>query len=397
LTVGYDFDRVIERRGTGCEKWDALPQVFGTDDLLPFWVADMDFAVAPEIAAAVQARAMHSIYGYHTREESFFEAARAWEERRHGWKVERDWITNTPGVVTSLAAAVRSLTAPGDKVVIQPPIYPPFFSCVTRNGRRLVENPLRVNNGRWEMDLADLEAKLDPSVKMLILCSPHNPVGRVWKREELIALGEICRRYDLTVLADEIHCDLVLPGHRHLPFAALDPELASRTVTFFSPSKTFNIAGTYTSLVVIPDPERRARYRELVRALEIDQGNLFGMVAAEAAFRYGEAWLEGLLTYLEVNAARLVSFAGERLPGVEVRKPEGTYLAWMDFGALAGTQERLKSFLIGEAKVGLSDGLVFGERGRGFARFNFGCPRSLLEEGLGRIAAALRKRGGKIA
>lgn len=395
--MAYDFDRVIARRGTGCEKWDGLKQIFGVDDLLPFWVADMDFAVAPEIAAAVQARARHPVYGYHTREESFFEAAMAWEERRHGWRIERDWITNTPGVVTSLSAAVQSLTSPGDRVVIQPPVYHPFFSCVAGNGRQLVENPLKVNNGRWEMDLTDLESKLDPSVKMLILCNPHNPVGRVWTREELLALGEVCQRHNLTILADEIHCDLIFTGHRHLPFASLDPALASRTVTFFSPSKTFNIAGTYTSLVVISDPDRRTRYRTLIRALGIDQGNLFGMVAAETAFRAGEPWLEELLPYLEANADRLVAFVRDRLPSVEVRKPEGTYLAWLNFGSLGGAPSQLKSFLVREAKVGLSDGLVFGQQGRGFARFNFACPRVLLEEGLERMAVALQKRGGRIA
>lgn len=388
----YDFDAIIERCGTSCEKWDDLGRVFGTDDVLPFWVADMDFATAPGILAAVRAKAAQPVYGYHTKEESFFAAAMAWERRRHGWTVEREWVMNTPGVVSSLGAAVLALTAPGDKIVIQPPVYPPFFSCATRNGRQVVENPLRERNGRWEMDLADLENKLGPDVKMLVLCSPHNPVGRVWTREELLALGEVCLRHDVTIVADEIHCDLVFAGYRHLPFASLTPELAARTVTFFSPSKTFNIAGTYTSLAVVSDQERRDQYFTLLAGLGISSGTLFGLAAAEAAYTTGEDWLDSLLPYLEANADYLVDFVDRELPGVRVAKPEGTYLAWLDFRDRFADHGELRKFLIGEAKVGLNDGLTFGRQGKGFARFNFACPRKLMAEGLDRIAAALRRR-----
>lgn len=391
--MNYGFDAIIERRGTGCEKWDDLVEVFGTNEVLPFWVADMDFAAAPGILAAVRAKAAHPVYGYHVKEESFFQAAMAWERRRHGWTIERDWIVNTPGVVSSLGAAVLALTAPGDKVVVQPPVYPPFFSSVTRNGRQVVENPLRERGGRWEMDLADLESKLGPDVKMFVLCSPHNPVGRVWTKDELLALGEMCLRHDLTIVADEIHCDLVFSGHRHLPFATLGPELAARTVTFFSPSKTFNIAGTYTSLAVVSDPERRARYGALLAGLGINSGNLFGLAAAEAAFMTGEDWLDSLLPYLEANADLLVDFVRRELPGVKVMKPEGTYLAWLDFRDRFADHAELNKFLVADAKVGLNNGLTFGHQGKGFARFNFACPRALMLEGLSSIAAALRKRG----
>jgi cystathionine beta-lyase len=389
----YDFDAIIDRRGTNCEKWDDLERIFGTADVLPFWVADMDFAAAPGITAAIQAKAGHPVYGYHTKEESFFQAAMAWERHRHGWAIERDWLMNTPGVVSSLGAVVLALTAPGDKVVIQPPVYPPFFSCVTRNGRQVVENPLRERNGRWEMDLADLESKLGPDVKMFVLCSPHNPVGRVWTRDELLALGDVCLRHDVTIVADEIHCDLVFAGHRHVPFATLGPELAGRCVTFFSPSKTFNIAGTYTSLAVVSDPARREKYFGLLAGVGISAGNLFGLAAAEAAFATGEDWLDSLLPYLEANADLLTAFAGRELPGVSVTKPEGTYLAWLDFRERFADHTALKRFLIEDAKVGLNDGLTFGRQGKGFARFNFACPRKLMLEGLERIAAALRRRG----
>ncbi|HWQ60940.1 MAG TPA: PatB family C-S lyase [Negativicutes bacterium] len=391
--MNYDFDAIIERNGTGSMKWDDLERVFGTDDVLPFWVADMDFAAAPGITAAVQAKARHPVYGYHTKEESFFQAAMAWEHRRHGLALERNWVINTPGVVSSLGAAVLALTAPGDKIVIQPPVYPPFFSCVTRNGRQVVENPLRERDGRWEMDLADLESKLGPDVKMLVLCSPHNPVGRVWTRGELLALGEVCLRHDVTIVADEIHCDLVFSGQSHVPLATLGPELAARCVTFFAPSKTFNIAGTYTSLAVVSDPARREKYFALLAGLGISAGNLFGLAAAEAAYKTGEDWLDSLLPYLEANADSLVDFVSRELPGVRVTKPEGTYLAWLDFRDRFADQGELKRFLIGDAKVGLNDGLTFGRQGKGFARFNFGCPRKLMVAGLERIAAALRRRG----
>lgn len=389
----YDFDAIIERRGTGCEKWDDLVEVFGSDEVLPFWVADMDFAAAPGILAAVRAKAAHPVYGYHTKEESFFQSAMDWERRRHGWAVERDWIVNTPGVVSSLGAAVLALTDPGDKIVIQPPVYPPFFSCVTRNGRQVVENPLRERGGRWEMDLAGLESKLGSDVKMFVLCSPHNPVGRVWTRDELLALGEVCLRHDVTIVADEIHCDLVFSGHRHIPFATLGPEIAARTVTFFSPSKTFNIAGTYTSLAVVSDPDRRAKYGALLAGLGISSGNLFGLAAAEAAFNTGEDWLDALLSYLEANADLLVEFVGREMPGVKAMKPEGTYLAWLDFRNRFADHAELNKFLVADAKVGLNNGLTFGQQGKGFARFNFACPRALMLEGLSRIAAALKKRG----
>jgi cystathionine beta-lyase len=373
-------------------KWDELERRFGADDILPMWVADMDFAVAPGISAAVQAKASLPVYGYHSREESFFQAAIDWEERRHGWRLERPWLVNTPGVVTSLAAAVLALSDPGDAVVIQPPVYPPFFSVVTKNGRRLVENPLQQERGRYCMNLADLAVKFAAGVKLFILCSPHNPVGRVWTREELLALARLCREHGVTILADEIHSDLILAGHVHTPLASLAPDIAAGTVTFLSPSKTFNIAGTYTSVVAISDPDKLAKCRGFAEALDLSAGNLFGLAAAEAAYRTGEPWLDELLAYLEANADYLVAFARDALPGVRVAKPEGTYLAWLDFRQLFADHGDLKTFLIHDAKVGLNDGLSFGESGRGFARLNFACPRALLAEGLGRIAAALARR-----
>lgn len=390
--MAYDFDTILSRRGTGCMKWDELCKRFGADDILPLWVADMDFAVAPGIVDAVQAKARLPIYGYHSKEESFFRAAIAWERRRHGWEIDRSWLVNTPGVVTSLGAAVLALTDPGDRIVIQPPVYPPFFQVVAKNGRQLVENPLQAMDGYYQMNLDELEGQFKTGVKLLILCSPHNPVGRVWSRDELLAVSRLCLKYGVTVLADEIHCDLILAGNRHIPAATLGPEIAANTVTFISPSKTFNIAGTYTSLVVLADPAKHAKYRGLAEGLDISAGNMFGLAAAEAAYLTGESWLDELLPYLEANADFLVGYVASCLPGVRVRKPEGTYLAWLDFRELFTDHGELRSFLVETAKVGLNDGLSFGEPGRGFARLNFACPRALLAEGLDRIAAALARR-----
>jgi cystathionine beta-lyase len=350
----------------------------------------MDFAVAPGIVDAVRAKTDQAIYGYHTGEGPFYAAMTDWVGRRHGWKLERDWLLHAPGVVSGLSAAILALTEPGDGIVIQPPVYPPFFSCVTKNRRRLLENPLRRVDGRYEMDLDALERLLDPGVKLLILCSPHNPVGRVWTEQELSALGQLCLQRNVTVLSDEIHCDLVLDGHRHLPFAALGQELAQNSVTFVSPSKTFNIAGTYTSAIVVPDAVKRAKIHDLLDALDIDAGNIFGLVASEAAYRSGEDWLNELLPYLTANAAVLADYVQANLPGVRMTAPEGTYLAWLDFRELFASQEELTAFLVHAAGVGLNAGRSFGREGEGFARLNFACPRSLLLQGLERIAAALK-------
>ncbi|HWR39600.1 MAG TPA: PatB family C-S lyase [Patescibacteria group bacterium] len=386
-----DFDRVLSRQGTGSRKWEQLKNVFGSDDVLPLWVADMDFPVPDAVAAHIQERAGHPIYGYNIPEDSLLEAFVHWVQRRHGWTVKKDWIIVAPGVVPSICLSVLALSEPGDGIVVQPPVYPPFFASIADNERRVVENPLVFQNGRYEIDFADLEKKLaDPANKLLLFCSPHNPVGRVWSREELIRVRDLCQRYQVDVLSDEIHSDLILNGHRHTVLASLGEPAWERTVTFFAASKSFNIAGLNFSLIVVPEEQRRKKLDRWITRLHIRRGNLFGALATETAYREGEPWLEALLPYMEQNAATLVDFVNTRLSGVKVVKPEGTYLAWLDFRAHFPNGKELQDFLVHKAKVGFNAGKNFGSQGEGFARVNLATQRSVLLEALERVERALR-------
>lgn len=386
----HNFDLSLSRKGTGCVKWDSLKKVFGRDEILPFWVADMDFAVPPGVTEALAARASHPVYGYHTHSPSLFEAVIDWQYNRHGWSVKREWLLSAPGVVPSLSMAILALTEPEDQIIIQPPVYPPFFSCITKNNRQIVENPLVNIDGLYVPDFEDLEKKINPRVKMLVLCSPHNPVGRVWTKAELLRLADICLRHNIIIVSDEIHCDLVYSAYKHLPLSALGADIAQNTVTLISPSKTFNIAGTYTSFAVIPNQSLRAKISRLMDALSIGSGNLFGLVAAEAAYRTGGEWLDELLSYLEKNAGYLVDFIREEIPAINTYLPQGTYLAWLDFANTAIPASELNAFLVHQAGLGLNDGTTFGPQGAGFARFNFACSRALLAEGLTRLKAAVK-------
>ena len=386
-----DFDTVIDRTGTSCRKWDARQEVFGTEDILPMWIADMDLAGPPSVAAALRERAAHGVYGYPARLTAYYDAFVQWAERRYNWQVDPAWMLTTPGVVPAINAAILALTEPGDSVLIQPPVYPPFFSCPRLNGRVPLENPLQeVADGTWQMDFADLEKKLAQRPKLMVLCSPHNPVGRVWSRAELVRVAELCQKYDVAVFADEIHGDLLLNGGRHIPFASLGPEAAARTVTCTAPSKTFNIAGLYTSAVIAGNPELHRKMSHMLSALDICGGNVFGIAAFEAAYNYGEAWLEELLPYLAGNADAMAAFVAKKIPRLRVTRPESTFLAWIDCRKLGLPQDELKRFFIQTARVGLNDGRTFGRQGIGFMRLNFGCSRQILLEGLSRIEQAVQ-------
>lgn len=387
----FVFDTILERKNTASWKWDKLEAVFGTNDLLPMWIADMDFAAPPEVAKAVRERAAHPIYGYATFPPSFYQAITGWLMRRHGWQTSKEWISVTPGVVPAIHIAVQAFTNPGDEIIIQPPVYPPFFRSIRENQRQIIENPLKYENGRYEIDFADLERKINPSVKMLLLCSPHNPVGRVWQAEELRKLTELCIKNDILIVSDEIHSDLIFKGRKHIPLASLSPEIAERTITCIAPSKTFNLAGLYTSATLISNPDLKRRFDKVLEVAAIGEGNVFGIAACEAAYTYGDAWLEALLEYLAQNAKYLTDFIGERLPQIKICQPEATYLGWLDFRELGLAPAELRDFLIRKAKVALNDGAAFGSAGEGFARINFGCPRSLLQEGLERIERAVKQ------
>lgn len=389
MRMQYDFDAVIDRRGTHSLKWDYCPRAYGLHDVIPMWVADMDFPAPQPVVDAVVARAAHPVYGYTSTPSAFWEATVDWLRDRHGWDVRHGWLSRSPGVVPALSLCVNAFTHAGDKVIVQPPVYYPFFAAVQNNGRQLVRNPLSFVDGTFRMDLEDLERKIDARTRMLILCSPHNPAGRVWAREELERLGEICLRHDLVVVSDEIHMDLVFKGHRHVPFASLSPALADRTITCLAPSKTFNIAGLASSIVVASNPSVLSRYSAALGASGLGIAGLFGTVALEAAYREGGEWLEQLLVYLEGNIDYAEAFFRDRIPALRFIRPEGTYLALIDCRDLGLAQPALDDFFLRTARVYFDSGPLFGEECTGFERINLGCPRALLQQALERMERAV--------
>lgn len=389
--MSFDFDTIIERRQTDCSKWDRVTELFGADDVLPMWVADADFAAPPVAMAALQTRLHHGVFGYASPSERFFASVMDWLSKRHTYAVNRDWLDVSPGVVPSLHMLVRALTAPGDAVLIQSPVYPPFTQVVEQNGRKLVNNPLVFRNGRYEMDLEDFAHKVQTeNVRLMILCSPHNPVGRVWTPAELRALGELCKQHNVYVIADEIHADLILPGHTHTPFATLD-DFAHFTATCLAPSKTFNIAGLQTAFTVIAEQQARAAYRDELNRAGYHQPNVFGLAATQAVYEGGAPWLDALLLYLAQNVQVIEQALEGPLSALRFTRPEGTYLAWLDCRPLGLDSDGLSAFFRSEARVGVNDGHTFGAGGDGFIRLNFGCPRAVLETGLTRIATAIER------
>jgi cysteine-S-conjugate beta-lyase len=385
----YDFDTIIDRRGTGSLKWDSGPGP--APDLLPLWVADMDFAAPREIVDAISARAEHPVYGYTIEPPGYVDAVVQWCADRHGWALERDWVLPSPGVLPSLSTAILALTRPGDGVVIQPPVYYPFAMRISFTDRRVVENPLVERAGRWEMDLDGLEKALDGGARALVLCSPHNPVSRVWERETLARLAGICARRGVVILSDEIHCDLVMTGHTHVPVASSCPEAAGIAVTFVAPTKTFNLAGIGGSFTVIPDRALRAKFQDQSRALWSGLSDPLSLAAVEAAYRKAGRWVDELVSYIEGNFTFLVKFLAQRLPRIRAARLEGTYLAWLDTRGLGLTDDEVAAVILGRAGVRLDEGRTFGAGGAGFQRMNLACPRAILAEALERIAFVLAK------
>jgi len=395
----YNFDRVIDRSGTDCVKWDAVGPVFGSEDVLPLWVADMDFPVARPITEAIRERARHEVYGYTRPRPSLVEAVVDRMARKYQWEVKPEWIVFTPGVIPALHVAVRAFTHPGDGVIVQPPVYYPFWPVVTNNGCRVVNNPLDLIDGHYEVNLGDLERRFGPGVgmtpspsrvKMMVLCSPHNPVGRVWTREELVGVGEIVIRNDAVVVSDDIHCELLYKGSTHTPFASISEEFEQRSVVCMSASKTFNLAGVAASTIIIPDRRLREAFNA-ARAGILPQPNVFALVALEAAYRHGDGWLAQLLDYLQDNLEFLTEYFRQRIPRIKVIRPEGTYLVWLDCRELGMDEMSLRAFMRERARVGLDDGYLFGPGGEGFQRINIACPRTTLEEALRRIETAVNQ------
>lgn len=386
----YNFDEPVARQGTNCVKYDLRKDIFGTADIIPMWVADMDFNSPPFIIDALRKRLGHEVLGYTLKGEEYFSSITGWMSRRHSWQIKDDWISFSPGIVPAINICILAYTQPGDKVIIQPPVYFPFFNAVTDHGRRLVYNQLITEQGIWKIDFDDLEQKAAEGAKMLILSSPHNPVGRSWKRDELKRLAEICLQHGLIIISDEIHSDLVLPGHNHIPLAGISDSIADITLTCMAPSKTFNIAGLSTSSMIISNPELKKKFDATINSLHISGGNIFGTEASVAAYSQGDRWLDELLVYIKNNIDHVVS----RLSAQNLIKPvypEATYMIWLDCRAMKMGPDELNNFFVSGASVGLSEGSVFGPGGEGFMRMNIACPLSTVNKALDNIENALSK------
>lgn len=386
----FNFDIIHNRRNTGSLKWDCTEKIFKDKDILPMWIADMDFLAPQKIIEAIRKRNEHGIFGYtESMPESFCNTIIDWVYKRHNWNIKREWLNCTPGVVSALSAAIMTFTEVGDKVAIQSPVYPPFYKIIRDNGRELVDNPLKLMNGHYEMDYTDLERKIKTGIKMLILCSPHNPIGRVWQYEELSKLGELCLKNNVLLVSDEIHSDIVYQNHKHIPIASISEELTQNSITCISASKTFGIAGLATSTAIIPNSKLRIKYTSKIQSMGLEIGNIFGITASEAAYKHGEEWLEHLLIYLQENLKFLLDYFRNNIPEINVIKPEGTYLVWLDCRNLGLNSKELLEFMVHKAKIGLNDGATFGLSGEGFLRINIACPRAILIEGLRRMERAI--------
>lgn len=384
----YDFDTVIPRRGTDSCKWDTPAQ----EDVLPMWVADMDFRTAPAVIEALQRRVAHGIFGYTKVPDAYYNAIGGWFARRHGWRIDRRWIVCTTGVVPALSAVIKALTKPGDRVIVQTPAYNCFFSSIRNNGCELSSNGLSYRDGRYTVDFEDLEAKAaDPKAKLLLLCNPHNPVGRVWTPEELRRMGEICLRHGVLVVADEIHCELTYDGHDYTPFASLSEEFLRHSVTCNSPSKAFNLAGMQIANIVAADEGVRRRIDRAVNDNEVCDVNPLGVAALTAAYNEGAEWLDALRAYLRENYRFLRGYFQEHLPQYAVLPLEGTYLAWIDCRAAGTGSERLAERLLDQGRLMVSPGTLYGPGGEGFIRLNIACPQRTLAEGLERLRKVLAR------
>jgi aminotransferase/cystathionine beta-lyase len=392
----YDFDTVVDRSRMGSVKWEQMkgwcPEV--APGVVPFSVADMELKHPPELVEGLKAFLDETILGYTGPTRDYLEAVCGWMQRRHGWTVQPEWIQGAPGVVPGFYQAIQALTAPGDGVIVQTPVYYPFFKAIKRTGRTLVRNPLVLDGDRYGIDFDDLERQArDPRNRVLLFCSPHNPVGRVWTPGELARAGEICLRHDVLIISDEIHFDLVMPGHRHTVFAKVSEELARRMVVCTAPSKTFNLAGMQNSSLIVPDPDLRAALRAQMETNGMHLLNIMGYKACELAYTRCEPWLEQLLQLIHRNHLGLRRFFRENVPAVRVFDLEGTYLQWMDFRGLGLDRDGLEAFMHRDAQVFFDEGYVFGEEGAGFERMNLACPSRALLEALDRLAGALRRRG----
>lgn len=386
----YDFDKVISRRGSGALKYDALQMRYGRADLLPLWVADMDFETPDFVTEALKRRMEHPIFGYTVMPEGYWQTVQRWIADHHQWHVEQEWMTYIPGIVKGIGMVLNLFLKEDEKVIIQPPVYHPFRLVPQGNGREVVFNPLKEQpDGTYRMDFENLEKVADEKCKMLILSNPHNPGGLVWDKETLQRLAGFCHAHGILVISDEIHCDMTLYGHKHIPFASVSEEAAACSITFGAPSKTFNIAGIVSSYAIVPNPDLRRRFYGWLEANELNAPALFAPIATMAAFEQGEAWRQAMLRYVEGNVDFVIDYCAEHLPQIKPLRPQASFLVWLDCRALHLTQPQLVDLFVQKAHLALNDGSIFGKEGTGFMRLNVGCPRALLHQAFGQLRDAV--------
>jgi cysteine-S-conjugate beta-lyase len=385
----WNFDEPVARERTNCIKYDRREETFGAKDIIPMWVADMDFKCPDFVVDSLRNRLTHEIFGYTYRPEDYYKSIKDWIKTRHNWEIQRDWITFCPGIVPALNFCTLAFTEPGDSIIVQPPVYFPFFSAVESHGRKLIYNRLLESENTWSIDFSSLVAAIDEKTKMIFISNPHNPVGRVWSAEELTILSQICLDRNILMISDEIHCDLVLPGYKHVPMASISEKVAEKTVTLLAPSKTFNLAGLSTSSVVISDPSLRKAFNRVVDNLHIGSGNIFGNIASIAAYTHGHQWLDELLVYIDNNTEYVKDYCLKMIPEIVPVQPEATYMIWLDCRKFGMNAKDIQKFFVDKAKVGMNEGSAFGPGGEGFMRMNVGTTHSTVIKAMEQIEKAV--------
>lgn len=388
----YDFDTIIDRSQSDCDKYSSTKALFGTDDVIPMWIADMDFPSGDFIIDALKQRADHKIFGYHCRCERYNQSIINWVATHSGWHIDSSWLEFSPGVVAGVTFAMLGLTKEGDGVLIQPPVYHPFAIAINHNKRKVINNPLRYTENGYVIDFEDLDRKLSQA-KVFLMCNPHNPSGRCFTKEELLKIGELCIKHDVKIISDEIHSDFVYKPHQHIHIASLSPELAERTITLIAPSKSFNIAGFCTAVAIIPNPKLKEIYFDEMLKIHVNNSNIMGAVALEAAYTKGDEWMQQVKTYLEANIDYCLDFIQHNIPTIKCHKPEATFLLWLDFSAWGMKQDELSHFLVEKARLGLNDGAMYGAEGIGFQRINIGAPRATIAQAMKQLHAAAKEAG----
>lgn len=386
----YNFDQIIDRRGTNALKTDVLKERYGSEDLIPLWVADMDFLSPPAVTEAIIERAKHGLFGYTCPSQEYYNSIINWVKRSHDWTLDQQWITFIPGIVKGIAFVIDCFSTKEDHVIIQPPVYHPFRIIPSLHQRKVVDNPLVLEAGQYKMDLSDLKKRIDTSSKILILCNPHNPGGRVWTKDELADLAEVCYDNGILVISDEIHSDMAFENNKHVPFASVSEKAAQNSITFMAPSKTFNIAGIVSSYSIIPNDKIRTKFNNYLKSSELEEGHIFAYLAAQAAYEKGEEWLTEAKDYIWGNIQFVDQFLKTNIPQIKAMIPEASFLVWLDCRELNLTQKDLVSLFVKDAKLALNDGTMFGKGGEGFMRLNVGSPRSVIEKALNNLKAAIK-------